>query len=82
MKQNVLVVNNILKSVDKLPLEDRILFQKEYKKRAKRDLKNLLNEIGRDNSNYTEEEVMADIEKAVKEVRANRGKKNKSRLRH
>ena len=84
MTQNTTVINDILDRIDNLPFEDQILFQEKMKEKARRDIKKLLKEIGKENKdiNYTEEEVLEDIQKVVKEVRANRAKKNKSSLRY
>ena len=69
MKSNAAVVDDLLKSVDKLSLENRILFKEKMQKRAKEDLKKLMDKIGERNKHFSEEEVMADIDKAIKEIR-------------
>ena len=72
----IITVNDVLNSIDKWTPEDRVLLTRELKNKARQDLKILLAEIRVDNQEYSEEEIMADIDQAVKKVRARRARKD------
>ena len=74
--QNTITVDDVLDSIDKWKPEDIILLKKKLEEKARKGLKTLLAEIRKNNEQYSEEEVMADIQEEVKEIRAKRGGKN------
>jgi hypothetical protein len=72
-----LTLDQLWSAIERLPLSQKATIKKKLDAEFARRLDRLLTETWADNLQYTEEEVEADVAKAIEEVRAERRAKSR-----
>ncbi|MDI6792523.1 MAG: hypothetical protein QME81_06605 [bacterium] len=62
-------LGEILRAIDYLSPKEKGTLKLELERKARRELKQVMNEVRADNQQFSEEEIVQDVTEAIEEVR-------------